>query len=99
MRFFQQPARALQWQVTRAEPGERCNKIVNEINRSEEVYRAKLQRRLLSHVDRRPFSESAARCTIPLGLGLDCADHRQRLRARSMHYVRDAASPSAAQPV
>jgi hypothetical protein len=81
----------------------KVQQIVNDIDRIEETYGAKLQTQTVA---RSRVIESAASYTIALGLRIDtaspridCADHRQRLGARRMHYVRDAAFPSAAQPV
>ena len=80
--------------------GRRVQQIVNPIDRIEETYRAKLRTQTVA---RRRFIESAASYTVPIGLRIDsaspridCGDHRQRLGARRMHYVRDAAAASAA---
>jgi hypothetical protein len=82
--------------------GERVQQIVNEIDWIEETYRARLQAQTVA---RMRFIASAASYTIPLDLRvnpasrrINCGDHRQRLDARRMHYVR-AVAGSAAQPV
>jgi hypothetical protein len=80
--------------------GERVQQIVNAIDRIEETDWAKLQAQTVA---RREFIESPESYTIPHGLRMDsaspridCGDHRHRLGARRMHYVRDAAAGSAA---
>jgi len=74
---------------------ERVQQIVNAIDRIEDTDPAKLQEQTIAGIR---VIESAASYTIPLTLRVACGDHRQRLGARRMHDVRDAAA-SSAQPV